>query len=660
MLMVSRKDVMRKLIVNAVVVASVLVALGVVALGVDSAGLAALAEQPGVVLATEGAGDFVASGSLAESWDAPTDGAAVGELATQIAEYLVGGSPAASGAYPWMTFLVIEDQWGGFSQCGGSLIAPLWVLTAAHCVEDAAAIGTITGRTAAPTSLSDPAFVFAARTVTNAGYVPALFGVGDVALVELREANSAQTINLATPSDSQLYTAGTMATLAGWGVTAVGAPTSPVLLAGEMPIRSSADCTIAYPTFDPTFNTCAGYSGAEATQPVGSCSGDSGGPLFVRSAGTQELMQVGIVSYGVGQCTSLTYPGVYMRVSAFYDGIADFVGGLPAIDAQSPLWSVPADITVEATGSGGAVVNYTATASDNVGVASSSCAPPSGLSFSIGTTTVICTATDAAGNIGTATFKVTITPMPTFVPLTPARVLDTRASARVGSAAGTGTPLTLTLSLFGKAGLPSSGIGAVALNVTVAAGEDPTIGGGFVTVYPCGTSPDASNLNFTTGQTIPNSVIAPLSATGTVCFYVYGTAHLLADVSGYFPAGSGFTSLTPARILNTRNGAKAGNAAGTAAPYVLKVTGQGGVPASGVGAVALNVTVTQTENPTVGGGFVTVYPCGTRPDASNLNFTTGQTIPNSVIAPVSASGEVCFYVYGTTHLLADVSGYFPT
>ena len=140
---------------------------------------------------------------------------------------------------------------------------------------------------------------------------------------------------------------------------------------------------------------------------------------------------------------------------------------------------------------------------------------------------------------------------------------------------------------------------------------------------------------------------------------MYGTAHLLADVSGYFPTESGFAPLSPARILNTRGGAKVGNAAGTGAPYVLRVLGQGGVPTSGVGAVALNVTVTQTEDPTIGGGYVTVYPCGTRPDASNLNFVGGQTIPNSVIAPVSATGEVCFYVYGTAHLLADVSGYFP-
>ncbi len=121
-----------------------------------------------------------------------------------------------------------------------------------------------------------------------------------------------------------------------------------------------------------------------------------------------------------------------------------------------------------------------------------------------------------------------------------------------------------------------------------------------------------------------------------------------------------FAPLTPVRLLDTRGGSKVGNAAGTGAPFVLQVAGHGGVPGVGVGAVALNVTVTQTGSPTVGGGYVTVYPCGTRPDASNLNFAAGQTIPNSVIAPLSAQGTVCFYVYGTAHLLADVSGYFPT
>ena len=77
-------------------------------------------------------------------------------------------------------------------------------------------------------------------------------------------------------------------------------------------------------------------------------------------------------------------------------------------DTEAPSWSVPANITVSATSAAGAVVNYTATASDNVGVTSSSCSPASGSTFTIGTATVTCTAADAAGNTGTASFTVTV------------------------------------------------------------------------------------------------------------------------------------------------------------------------------------------------------------------------------------------------------------
>ncbi len=281
-------------------------------------------------------------------------------------------------------------------------------------------------------------------------------------------------------------------------------------------------------------------------------------------------------------------------------------------------------------------------------------------------------AVNAAGE-SAATASSTVTPIgvlslppvagppagPSFVPLTPARLADTRASGvKVGSADGTAGPFRLNV--FNQGGLPGSGIGAVALNVTAANGEDPNIGGGYVTVYPCGTRPDASNLNFTAGQTIPNAVIAPVSPTGDICFYVYGQAHLIVDVSGYFPAGNGIVSLTPARLADTRaSGVKVGSADGTAGPFRLNVFNQGGLPGSGIGAVALNVTAANGEDPNIGGGYVTVYPCGTRPDASNLNFTAGQTIPNAVIAPVSPTGDICFYVYGQAHLIVDVSGYFP-
>ena len=223
------------------------------------------------------------------------------------------------------------------------------------------------------------------------------------------------------------------------------------------------------------------------------------------------------------------------------------------------------------------------------------------------------------------------------------------------------TPLRFKVT--GDNGVPASGVGAVSMNVTVTSPHAE----GFVTVYPCDSRPDASNLNYVLNQTVPNAVIAPVSADGEVCFYTYAETHLIADVNGYFPTGSGFVSNTPARVIDTRVGSAQGlrtvnkTKVGNGTELRVQFTNlPGGItPASGVGAVSLNVTVTGSRASDAG-GYVTVYPCGNRPDASNLNFSTGQTVPNAVITPVSASGEVCFYVFGQTDLIADINGYFPS
>ena len=120
----------------------------------------------------------------------------------------------------------------------------------------------------------------------------------------------------------------------------------------------------------------------------------------------------------------------------------------------------------------------------------------------------------------------------------------------------------------------------------------------------------------------------------------------------------GFTSVAPSLLLDTRSGVGAPRAA--IEPYGmvhLQVSGRGGVPASGVSAVVLNVTVTE---PT-GVGFVTVYSEGLDlPKASNLNFVAGQAVPNLVVARVGHNGMVDLYngSTGTVQLIADVSGYY--
>src|SRR5439155_1059900 len=125
-----------------------------------------------------------------------------------------------------------------------------------------------------------------------------------------------------------------------------------------------------------------------------------------------------------------------------------------------------------------------------------------------------------------------------------------------------------------------------------------------------------------------------------------------------------FHPLTPTRILDTRPGLPPtddgfNDPVNAGQTIDVPVTGKGGVPSTGVGAVVLNVTVTQPTDP----GHLTVFPTGeTRPLASNLNFVPGEDVPNLVIAKVGAGGKVSIYSgqrAGTTHVVADVAGWFP-
>jgi hypothetical protein len=169
-------------------------------------------------------------------------------------------------------------------------------------------------------------------------------------------------------------------------------------------------------------------------------------------------------------------------------------------------------------------------------------------------------------------------------------------------------------------------------------------------------------VNFAAGQTVANAVIAPVSAAGEVCLFTNVPTHLLADVNGWFASGDEFMSMSPERLFDTRPGVDAGTGVvpkgRMPAGSVLRVVvgGTGSVPSSGFSAVSLNVTVVDPTS----AGFVTVYPCGVLPLASNVNFAAGQTVANAVIAPVSAAGEVCLFTNVPTHLLADVNGWFAS
>ncbi|MDI3213430.1 hypothetical protein [Arthrobacter sp. AL12] len=236
-----------------------------------------------------------------------------------------------------------------------------------------------------------------------------------------------------------------------------------------------------------------------------------------------------------------------------------------------------------------------------------------------------------------------------FVSVSPSRVLDTRRTNAVGADS------SVSFQVGGVSGIPAN-VSAVVFNLTVV--EPKSFG--FITAYASGTNrPNASNQNFSKGQTAANSVTVPVGADGKVNLFNRSsdTTHLIADVAGYYLAGTpvaagAFAPLDPARLLDTRKT----NAVGADSSVSFQVGGAPGIPAS-VSAVVFNLTVTEPQS----FGLITAYASGaTKPNTSNQNFSKGQTVPNSVTVPVGADGKVTLFnrSSGTTHLIADVAGYY--
>lgn len=241
---------------------------------------------------------------------------------------IVGGKVVTDvNTYPWMTALYIDfdPSTSGAALCGGSLIYPRWVLTAAHCV-----VNEATGATVAPGNVqavfgrldltsSEGVIITATRVITHPGYRHNATDF-DIALIYLN-APSTQAIlpRLATSQDAELFAPSQPATVLGWGKTSNLAPPSDTLRQVTLPIVSNTTCNISNPGQITDNMLCAGYlqGGKDA------CQGDSGGPLIVSDRDNRWL-QVGIVSWGRFCALPLSY-GVYTRVSQFNEWIRDQV-----------------------------------------------------------------------------------------------------------------------------------------------------------------------------------------------------------------------------------------------------------------------------------------------------------------------------------------------
>jgi len=240
--------------------------------------------------------------------------------------------------------------------------------------------------------------------------------------------------------------------------------------------------------------------------------------------------------------------------------------------------------------------------------------------------------------------------------LTPARLLDTRDGTG-GPAGPVGPGAWIDVQVTGRGGVADDCV-AAALNVTV---TEPTAAS-FLTVWPAGEArPLAASVNMAAGQTVPNMVLARVGAGGRVSIYNHaGSSHVVVDVLGGFRTGApgAFVPVTPVRALDTREGLGAPAAPLGGVPLTLQLAGRAGLPASGVGAVLMNVTaVTPTADT-----FLTVHPSGEpRPLAANLNAAAGRVVSNAVVGRLGPDGCVTIANHaGAVHVVADVMGWFAS
>ncbi len=244
-----------------------------------------------------------------------------------------------------------------------------------------------------------------------------------------------------------------------------------------------------------------------------------------------------------------------------------------------------------------------------------------------------------------------------YVPLAPARITDTRSGSGYPNAGRTlSAGGRLTIQVTGAGGVPSSGVMAALVNVTVTM----TTAASYLTAYPAGaTQPTASNLNWTAGETVANRVVVPLSSTGQITLYNHaGSTDVVVDVNGYFTNGatvpaseSFYIPITPVRVLDSR---QTNGPLGAGATITQQMAGVDGI-GSGASAVVTNVTAADTT----AASYFTVYPGGARPTASDVNWGAGQIVPNMTVATLSSRGTISIYNHaGSADVIVDAFGYF--
>ncbi|MFE3764896.1 S1 family peptidase [Streptomyces sp. NPDC059104] len=239
---------------------------------------------------------------------------------------VIGGKPVNVADSPWVVALASRDRFGGTRDgqfCGGVVVAPTTVVTAAHClgrqvlggtVESVTDFRVITGRTELRADEGREIAVRAARV--NPAYDPGS-NAGDLAVLELAEAVPAQYVLPMAEDGHPAYAPGTDAAVYGWGDTSGFGDYAYGLRAAQVTVLADDVCRRAYPgDSDGQYRADSMVCAGDRDGGKDACQGDSGGPLVARGR------LIGLVSWGRG-CGRADSPGVYTRIAP----LVGFVSG---------------------------------------------------------------------------------------------------------------------------------------------------------------------------------------------------------------------------------------------------------------------------------------------------------------------------------------------
>lgn len=355
--------------------------------------------------------------------------------------------------------------------------------------------------------------------------------------------------------------------------------------------------------------------------------------------------------YATGQLKTSTDTTTGASTGYAYDA----QGNPTTIGATTQTFDASSQLTASATSAG--TTNYGYDANGN----RTSATPAGGTASSY--------TYDAAGRMVAST-----TPAPAaadgsdYHPLQVTRLVDTRAATRTGTCTTTCATLPaggiLTFQVTGLAGVPSSGVNAVQLAITIL---NAASAGAAVGVYPAGAAPAAGRNISTTTTAATTPVVVATSATGQVTIKSFAATDLTVDVEGYYAHTTGtqdseFKPINGTRILDTRTplgtcspSPCARMAAG--ATTTVTIAGQGGIPVTGVAAVAYTLTA---FTPAAAGTAVAWAADKTKPTEPNLTYAASTTISELLVTPLSSDGKIKLATTAASDFTIDLAGYYTT